>query len=80
MKKAVSLFTIGTLYGLTASPAFAAMGILENKCCLIFLFFGALVVIAQMIPAVLIILGFIRGFPIKHPDQGEGGVIGKNRG
>jgi hypothetical protein len=80
MKKVFSFLTIVTLYCLAASPAFAATGIFESKCCVVFLFFGALVVIAQLIPAVLIIMGFIRGFPIKHPDQREGGDRGKSGG
>ena len=80
MKKVVTFITIGTLYCLGSSPAFAATGIFESKCCVIFLFFGALIVLAQLIPAVLIIIGFIRGFPTKHPDQREGGDRGKSGG
>jgi hypothetical protein len=80
MKKAVLFLTIGSLLCLAASSAFAATGIFESKCCVVFLFFGALVVIAQLIPAVLIIIGFMRGFPIKHPDQREGGDRGKGSG
>ena len=80
MKRAVPLLTIGTLYGVAVSPSLAGTGIPEDRCCMIFLFFGALIVIAQLIPAVLIIIGFIRGFPIKHPDPREGGDKGQRSG
>jgi len=36
-----------------------------------FICFGALIILAQLIPAVLVIIGFVRGFPIKHKPAGN---------
>jgi hypothetical protein len=50
-----------------ASTAFA--GSVDERCCgvlfWIFISFGVLVVLAQLIPAVLVVIGFTKGFPIK---------------
>jgi hypothetical protein len=59
-----------------ASQVYAAAE--EDRCCgllfWIFVCFGALVVLAQVIPAVLLIIGFTRGFPIRH--KGDENVKG----
>ncbi len=64
-----------------ASTGFAAAD--NTDCCgglfRVFIFFGALIVVAQLIPAILVIIGFIRGFPIKHHKL-EGGMKDEKRG
>ncbi len=62
------------IYSLLFFSAFTALAgfadVQNSDCCgglfWIFIFFGALIVLAQLIPAILVIIGFIRGFPIKH--------------
>ena len=51
-----------------ASTAYAGTGTNEGYGILFWLFisFGVLVVMAQLIPAILVIIGFSKGFPIKH--------------
>lgn len=71
MKNITGLVIAAVLHGMAPSSAFAHSGILESGCCWIFILFGALIVVAQLVPAALIIIGFIKGFPIKHPDVPE---------
>jgi hypothetical protein len=51
-----------------ASTAYAGTGDDGGYGILFWLFisFGVLVVMAQLIPAVLVIIGFSKGFPIRH--------------
>jgi len=66
--KISTVFPLLVLPFCIASPVCAAAD--GDWCCgllfWIFVCFGALVVLAQLIPAVLLIIGFTRGFPIRH--------------
>lgn len=72
MKNIAGFLAAAVLHGMTPSSASAHSGILESGgCCWIFILFGVLIVIAQLVPAALLIIGFVKGFPIKHPDVPE---------
>ncbi len=57
------------LCGMSVSPAFADSGTKGDCYFILFLVFGAFIVIAQLVPAVLIIIGFIKGFPMRPPEK-----------
>ena len=63
----VNIFSLTAVSLGLASTAFAGVG--DDRCCgflfWIFISFGVLVVLAQLIPAVLVVIGFTKGFPIK---------------
>jgi hypothetical protein len=77
MNKMTIFSLIAASLGL-ASTAFGWSG--DDRCCgflfWVFISFGALVVLAQLIPAVLVVIGFTKGFPIK-PKMAEAVKEGK---
>lgn len=80
MKKLLQALTVGGLSLTTISSAWAASGREDSSGIVVWAFLGicALIVVAQLAPAVLMLLGMIKGASRSH-DQREAEARAKTR-
>jgi hypothetical protein len=62
------VFSLLAVSAVFASTAYAVSedGSQNGMLFWVFVLFGALIVLAQLVPAILVIIGFIKGFSVEH--------------